>query len=517
MIRRSTWAAAVFSILPGIAAANSGLITVTNIRSWSHADSTRVIIETTGPFVYLQDRAVNPDRLFFDLPSARPLVDGKRYVTHVVGDRLVERVRIAETMPGTTRIVFDLTGPHEFTVERLEAPDRMVIEIHSKTKAPAPVSTPPPVITKATPSVSRAAASRRSHVPFVYPPRIEPHYALPVLAGMPPQFDVRPLTVPFLWDPGAVIAAARPPRQKLTLTASAPKPAEYVPPSALAIDPPSQPATSTTKVLPAMRPAPADMAKAHPPANAAQSMTRALGLKVSRVVIDAGHGGHDEGTVGPDGVREKDVVLDVALRLSKLVQSRMGAEVILTRSDDTFVPLRERTAIANEHQADLFLSIHANSSPAPAVAGIETFYLNFTSSPGAIDVAARENALSDRGVGELKDLIQSITLNDKITESQTFAQTIQKTLSAQAGKSNVAAKDRGVKRAPFVVLIGAGMPSILAEIGFLSNNKDESNLNTPDYRQKIAEALYKGLSQYSTSLSHFEVAGFDRDRVAGLN
>ena len=199
------------------------------------------------------------------------------------------------------------------------------------------------------------------------------------------------------------------------------------------------------------------------------------------------------------------MVLDVALRLAKLVQAKMGAEVILTRSDDTFIPLQQRTAIANDHNADLFLSIHANSSPSASVAGTETFFLNFTNSPAALDLAARENAGSDKGVSQLKDLIQSITLNDKIAESETFAQQIQNAIFAQAAKSNSLARNRGVKRAPFVVLIGASMPSVLAEIGFLSNAKDEANLAKPEYRQKIAESLLKGLTQYSQSLSHFDV------------
>jgi N-acetylmuramoyl-L-alanine amidase len=140
------------------------------------------------------------------------------------------------------------------------------------------------------------------------------------------------------------------------------------------------------------------------------------------------------------------------------------------------------------------------------VSGLETFYLNLSSSPGALDVAARENAGSDKSVAELRDLVKTITLNDKITESQNFAQTVQSSLYAQALRGNPAAHNRGVKRAPFVVLIGAQMPSILAEIGFLTNPKDEQNLSTPAYRQKIAESLYKGVAQYSQSLSHFEVA-----------
>jgi N-acetylmuramoyl-L-alanine amidase len=257
--------------------------------------------------------------------------------------------------------------------------------------------------------------------------------------------------------------------------------------------------------------------------NPSRSLTRALGLKVNRIVIDAGHGGHDDGTIGPHGVLEKDIVLDVALRLATLVRQRMSAEVVLTRSDDTFIPLQERTKIANDNKADLFLSIHANSSPAPEVAGTETFYLNFSTSPGALDVAARENAGSDKTVGDLKDLIQSITLNDKIEESHTFAQDIQTAINVQAERSNAAAHNRGVKRAPFVVLIGASMPSVLAEIGFLSNSRDEANLGKPEYRQKVAEALYKGLAQYSQSLSHFdspkEVAAKTTEKPvpAGLN
>ncbi len=270
--------------------------------------------------------------------------------------------------------------------------------------------------------------------------------------------------------------------------------------------PTGQTRAASTRVIAAARPFESTHTDAAPLAseNASRSLTRALGLKVNRIVIDAGHGGHDYGTIGPNGVLEKDVVLDVAIRLSKLVQQRLGTEVVLTRSDDTFIPLHERTAIANDHKADLFLSIHANSSPAREVAGTETFFLNFTNSPDALNVAARENAGADKNVGELKDLIQTITLNDKIEESHTFAEDIQNAIQAQAARSNIAAHNRGVKRAPFVVLIGASMPSVLAEIGFLSNNRDESNLGKPEYRQKVAEALYKGLAQYSQSLSHFE-------------
>jgi N-acetylmuramoyl-L-alanine amidase len=236
------------------------------------------------------------------------------------------------------------------------------------------------------------------------------------------------------------------------------------------------------------------------------SLTRALGLKIRRVVLDPGHGGHDEGTSGPNGLLEKDLVLDVALRLGKLIESRMGSEVIFTRSDDIFIPLERRTAIANEKRADLFLSIHANSSPYPRIGGVESYYLNFTNAKEALAVASRENASSDKSVFELRDLIQKITLQDKAEESKEFAGSLQAALFPFAARYNPGIKNRGVKKAPFIVLIGASMPSVLAEIGFLSNAREEALLKKPEHRQKLAEALYRGVSRYAQSLSHFEMA-----------
>src|SRR6202044_2550037 len=139
-----------------------------------------------------------------------------------------------------------------------------------------------------------------------------------------------------------------------------------------------------------------------------RSMIRVLGLKVGRIVLDPGHGGHDTGSVGPEGLREKDLVLDVAQRLGRLIEARMGSEVIFTRSDDTFVPLERRTEIANEAKADLFLSIHANSSPLRSAAGVETYYLNFTTSRSALELASRENSGSQLSVSELQGLLQKI-------------------------------------------------------------------------------------------------------------
>jgi len=210
--------------------------------------------------------------------------------------------------------------------------------------------------------------------------------------------------------------------------------------------------------------------------------------------------------VGKRGLMEKELVLDVAKRLGKLIEERMGSEVIYTRGDDTFIPLQARTDMANQKKADLFLSIHANSSPHPKIGGIEVYYLNFTRSPEALDVAARENASSEKSVFELRDLIQTITLHDKIEESKEFAGKVQTSLQSFESRYNTTAKNRGIKKAPFVVLIGASMPSILAEVGFLSNAREELLLKRAEHRQKLAEALFQGLSRYSQTLSHFQVA-----------
>jgi len=203
---------------------------------------------------------------------------------------------------------------------------------------------------------------------------------------------------------------------------------------------------------------------------------------------------------------EKDLVLDVGLKLGKLLEDRLGAEVVYTRDDDTFIPLETRTAVANKEQADLFISIHANSSNDASARGIETYYLNFTSSADALEVASRENAVSEKSIHELQDLVKKIALKEKIEESREFAADVQKSLYGGLVSRNPGLRDRGVKKAPFIVLIGANMPSILAEISFVSNPGDEKKLKTNDYRQRIADSLFKGISKYVSGLSGVKVA-----------
>jgi N-acetylmuramoyl-L-alanine amidase len=229
------------------------------------------------------------------------------------------------------------------------------------------------------------------------------------------------------------------------------------------------------------------------------SLARQLGLGVARIVIDAGHGGHDPGAMA-NGLSESELTLDVAARLSKLLQKQPGVEVIMTRSTDVFIPLEERTAIANREGADLFLSIHANASRNPKAHGVETYYLNFATNPEAEAVAARENAGSAQTMHRLPEIVKAIALNNKLDESKDFASIVQRAMVRRLATRNKTLRDLGVKQAPFIVLIGAAMPSVLAEISFVTNKQEGALLKTGAYRQHIAEALFDAVQRYQQSL-----------------
>jgi len=275
-----------------------------------------------------------------------------------------------------------------------------------------------------------------------------------------------------------VIAAARPlPPAPMTSPLAGPLPKAVPPPA------------------PPLPPPPA------PPRNAASgiSIARQLGLGVSRIVIDPGHGGHDSGAKGK-GVTESELVLDVALRVEKLLEKVPGVEVILTRRTDDFIELPERTAMANREGADLFLSIHANASTSALAHGIETYFLNFATNLSAAAVAARENANSTQAMGALPDIVKAIAMNNKLDESHELASHVQSAMLDKLRAANKTVKDLGVKQAPFVVLIGAVMPSVLAEISFVTNPQEARLLKGNTYRQHIAEALFEGIRKYQTSL-----------------
>ncbi|PYV64921.1 MAG: hypothetical protein DMG95_03100 [Acidobacteria bacterium] len=413
----------------------------------------------------------SPDRIFFDLKNAY-LPSALKGKSFDVDDGLVKKVRVAQFKPGKARIVIETDGNATYNASLLLSPPRLVIDVHSDNLHSGDPSPRQPT------TATIAKVQKES----------EPRTVKVVPAEEKPISSVRADT------PKKVIVEAEDSTDDDTDTPSQ-KPVEKIART-----------RTTTKSLKHHSPLMASAREAQPTSSGDRSLIRALGLKIGKIVIDPGHGGHDTGTIGPNGLLEKDLVLDVSRRLGKLLEARLGADVVFTRRDDTFIPLETRTSIANQEQADLFVSVHANSSHDPDARGVETYYLNFTSSPEALEVAARENAASDKDIHELQDLVKKIALREKIDESREFASDVQESLHSGLATKSAGIRDRGVKKAPFVVLIGANMPSILAEISFISNPGDEKRLKGPEYRQRIAESLYRGISRYVNGLGGVKVA-----------
>ena len=520
---------------------HSRLPLVTNVRHWSTPVYTRVAIDLQDQVEYQAARVPNPDRIYFDLHGAKiaPELIGK--TVNVTDDGFLERIRVAQFSDNVTRIVLDVSQVSEYSAFFLPNPWRLIIDIHGRrpggggqpiASTPTAPLAPAPVLRQPEPVVTSQQTSRQSTTQATRQATQE----LRDIASLGAHTDQvkatpRPTTGPIAANVGkrpvatrvvedgedtepsdtpADLPRAKQQRQSAAKTPTddalaTPRPAHDETASSGAANDEDEDATSSKNT--SSTPSPSSTAReARSTVDGQRSLTRALGLKIGRIVVDAGHGGHDSGTLGPGGIQEKDVVLDVALRLGKLLHQRLGAEVTYTRDDDTFIPLEERTAIANKAQADLFISVHANSSSDPTARGVETYYLNFTTSPDALEVAARENAVSDQSVHELSGLVKKITLKDKIDESREFAADVEDALYGGLERNNPGMRDRGVKKAPFVVLIGANMPSILAEISFLTNPSDASELKRGEYRQRIAESLYRGVAKYVSGLSGLRVA-----------
>lgn len=352
---------------PSFSAA-SDKVKVKDIHHWSSPDYTRIVIDMTGPAEFSKNRLSNPDRLYFDLKNTCIVTEIK--TTLPVGDGILKTVRASQFNPDTVRVVLDIEEITDYNSFVLEDPARLVIDLYGKGK----------------------------------------------------QID--------------------------------------------------RPATHISK---------------------------------RRIVIDAGHGGHDPGAIGPNKLYEKDVVLDIALKVKKILKADPMYEVFLTREKDIFIPLEERTAIANRKDADLFVSIHANASPGKKARGVETYLLNWTDDEEAMKVAARENRISlkkMKAMNRQMDIVEVIKSDlvreNKRDESLKLANYVQRSMiSTLENRHNV--HDLGVKQALFYVLFGAKMPSVLAEISFISNPDEEKLLSLDSYRMEIARAIADGVITYFTS------------------
>ena len=428
--------------------------TLTSIQRIVLPDTVRITLELDREVTYREERLAGPSRLFFDLKNVQLTSELKDKVLSY-GSDVVNKIRVGRHPDNTVRVVLDFEDVSRHSVFTLYSPFRLVID--AERSVARHVSTPTTV-----------APVKTEHAPLVTASSSEVPRFVPGARSEPP-----PPRTPPPASGGSVMVVPAP-------SPAAPPP-PYVPSPVI------------------------------PEANAAGgfSIARQLGLSVSRIVIDPGHGGRDPGTIAK-GLTEASLTLDVALRLEKLLQKELGIEVVLTRRTDAYIPLEERTAIANRQNADLFLSIHANSSRNNIARGIETYFLSFASSPEAEALAARENSASEREMHQLPDIIKAISLNNKLDESRDLANMVQDALVGTLKKTNKEVRSRGVKKAPFVVLIGAEMPSVLAEISFITNKQELQLLKTAAYKDKIAQALYNAVLRYRKSLKGAAVATIER-------
>lgn len=426
------------------------------VRYWTSIDTTRIAIETSQEVEFTHGMIENPPRLFVDLKDVTPRQSFKGLAYSIpVEDALVKRIRVAPNQASVTRVVLDLAGPVEITTGKLVNPPRIVIDVRRAPGAAIPVTPAPSLVT-----------------PVVGPPpAIQVSKQSPAAPALKPELAKAKAPVPPSPAPVMPSIAAKPERFPTTVTA------------VTAPGRPAQPARMDTP-----------------------SLTRALGLKLNRVVLDAGHGGIDPGSPGATGLVEKELLLDITLRLGRLLEERTGIEVLYTRKDDSFVDLHERAPFANRARADLFLSIHANTAPVRNVVGAETYYLNRGESKEDLAVAMRENAASSKSMFELGDLVKKIVASEKRDESRQFAGSIQAATHELSTQTYGKLYNRGVRHSPLAVLIGATMPAVLVEVGFISNPREEALLKTGQHRQKVAEALFKGIVGYSRSLSHYTLA-----------
>jgi len=365
---------------------------VREVRHWSAADYTRVVIDTAGPVYFTKgylpaNKAEHlPERIYLDL---KPAFIGKNFKNDIsIRDGLLKGVRIAQFNRSTVRVVFDLKNTHKTKIFYLEDPFRVVVDAFGENYFHRP-SCP-----QRSPEIHKKSRAQ-------------------------------------LKDDDL-------------------------------------------------------------------SLAQQLGLCVKRVVIDAGHGGKDPGAIGPTGLKEKDVVLTIAKKVALRLKKDLGYQVILTRKEDRFLPLMQRTAIANAEKADLFLSIHANAAPSRGVSGLETYFLNFALDKEAMNVAARENATSTKRIGDLKHILNDIMKNTKVDESSRLAGCVQRELVKKLRKQYDKVKSKGVKQAPFFVLIGARMPSVLVEVSFISNRQEEKRLKSDRYLSSVADGIVNGIKSYAS-------------------
>jgi N-acetylmuramoyl-L-alanine amidase len=386
-------------------APETGLIPVRDIRYWSTANYTRIVIDLKSPVKYehhlikADPDHKKPRRLYLDLKKSQVTSQIDRPID--IKDGLLQRARAGQYTKDTVRVVLDIESIGGYKVFHLHDPFRIVVDVGKRER----------IVSKAK---SRPAVRKRTPVKGVR--------------------------------------------------------------------------------------------KAEAP-DRTVSLARQLGLNVKRIVIDPGHGGKDPGCFARGGIKEKSIVLSIAKLLAKKIEKKFGCEVFLTRTRDVFLSLEQRTAVANMKKADLFISLHINAHRDRRIQGLETYFLNMATDKRAIMVAARENATSEKNISDLQTILNDLMLNTKIHESSRLAHAVQKGMVGRAKKRYKKIKDLGVKQAPFYVLIGAQMPAILVETGFLTNATERKRLVSKRYQESMADGICEGIRAYISSIDQVYKGG----------
>lgn len=413
------------------------LITMQPVKYWSSQDYTRVVVMAAAPITYnevlLRKQAGHPRRLYIDFKNSYISPEYRKQVP--VEDGLLKKIRTEQTKADTVRVVLDIDSIDTYKIFSLPDPFRVVIDVRGERK-------PTSIVTKkveiSEPSISPENESKTTVATESVPGTAAEDASLPT----------------------AVVILKEQKKRVFQQNHEATR---------------KETVADTRQAL---------------------SLIRQLGLGVKKIVLDPGHGGKDPGAMA-NNMQEKDIVLKIAQQLGPILKRELNCDVILTRNTDTFLPLEERTAIANTEEADLFISLHVNAHSSPKPRGTETYYLNLSTNAEAMRVAAMENATSTHQISDLEDILSDILKNSKIDESSRLARQVHNSiLTGLSGKTFGDVKNLGVKQAPFYVLIGAQMPAILIEIAFISNKDDADNLKNPLFIESVTREITQGIKAY---------------------
>ncbi len=458
------------------------LTNVMPVKYWSSADYTRVVVQTSGPTTYreklLEQIGDQPRRLYIDFQNS--YIEPRFRAPVPIQDGLLKRVRTGQFSPETVRVVLDIESISDYKIFSLPDPFRVVIDVRGKPKQapPAlslnPLSPPPaPPAPPSRPSApGRPAGEKQGNEAGTG--------SSAVAAQGEPAETPQPTGPPPPPEPEVAREDGLQNTQREDDIDEAQGP--------IVVLHESKKRATDSKTVAAAPGAPSQKL----------SLAQQLGLGIGTIVIDPGHGGKDPGAIA-FGMKEKDIVLSMAKNLAKHLREDLSATVILTRDNDQFLPLEERTAIANTSDADLFISLHINAHPSPQVKGFETYFLNLSTNEEAMRVAARENATTTHQMSDLQDILSDIMQNSKINESSRLARLVHDSMVSGLSEPPFALKNMGVKQAPFYVLIGAEMPAILIELAFISNPEDARLLADDTFIDAMAKRISGGISGYAST------------------